>query len=221
MTITARTANLAIDFQRVKFDSLLRNMASTGAADYFSTFGINLFGSAKRWVNNTQFTSASGMVLVDDGGWARVLSAMDTLYKTAKDTPPEKVAWVDLSAISRLMPPNFQGDGLGSPTITPITTSGSNTADVVIPSETVDTINQAQEQANTPPSLDNEQGIVLPVDTLETVGDETGSELTTTQQPAITSTGGTGWWATAPTTHKVGAVAAGGVGLLLVLKLLK
>lgn len=233
MTTTARTANLIIETKRVQYDALIRSKftgdTSRLAAErvnYLADIGLAIFPEALRWVSVNAYTVGTSTVpYVPDAGWTQVLAAMDKLYKTVRDTPVANVAWIQVGNISALMPMGFRGAtealpapvNTTGPAQTPVITTGgtvgTSTPDVGAAQTGAANLDQAVQNAGTPVVPQTEGGVIV----LPTPPADAGSS----GGNAITAPAGTSWWATAPDTHKAGAVAAGVVGALLLFKLAK
>lgn len=261
MTTSARTADLAIGFQRVKLDAKLGTMTPQHM-EFFASVALRLYAEASRWLAAAQYVGANGIAYVPDDQWKQVLAAMNKLYKLATETPIAQVAFMNLQLeLFALMPPGFRGD---ASTSNVITTEGQNTVDVVLPTQNVETITQAQEQANAVPHLEEAESVIVlptpsadqsalhvaleaalrthgvrgpidarcldlldnsvtPATAAAAVAGPRGMQSTEFRDCLVRggATINTSWWATAPDTHKAGAVAAGVVSFLLLLKLAK
>lgn len=169
MTTTARTANLVIDFQRVKFDKLMRSYPAA-QAEYLTGIAIGIFSEASRFTTAAA-TVVDGVPYVPDAEWAQIQAAMNQMYKVAKETPANKVPYINVLGIVGLMPVGYRGQTQGfiqpiqpatPPVLPPVTTGGTNTPDVAVGSQAASAINAAMTEASTPPVTEESGVITLP-----------------------------------------------------------
>lgn len=213
MTTTARTAELVISAKRVQFDSALRAITNPEMQDHVLRLGLPyVFSEAFRWLSDTKTPGSTGVMYVNDAQWAQVQDAMNFLLAELKK-PPASIAYLTWYHVARRMPEGYRTGPAQTPVITTGGTVGTSTPDVGAAQTGAANLDQAVQDAGTPVVPQTEGGVIV----LPTPPADAGSS----GGNAITAPAGTSWWATAPDTHKAGAVAAGVVGALLLFKLAK
>lgn len=179
MTVTARTANLIIETKRIQYDSLLRTKfandpgaKAAGRVDFLANIGISLHSEALRWASEKSFrtSTTSAAMYVPDAEWAQVLAAMDKLYTSVRDAnTPERVAYIQVGAITGLMPAGYRGQYQNNELPAPITTGGNTgtmTPDVGSQQTGGNNLDQSMQYSSTPPVLSVVATIpTLPADT--------------------------------------------------------
>ena len=230
MTVTARTANLVIETKRIQYDSLLRTKfandpgaKAAGRVDFLANIGISLYSEALRWASEKSFrtSTTSAAMYVPDAEWAQVLAAMDKLYTSVRDAnTPERLAYIQVGAITGLMPAGYRGQyqnnelpaptNTVAPAQTPVITTGGNTGtmtpDVGSQQTGGNNLDQSMQDSSTPPVLEQVATIpTAPADALDNL-----------PPPAsITTTG------LDPKLKMAGFAAAGLLGAFILVKIAK
>lgn len=233
MTVTARTANLVIETKRIQYDSLLRTKfandpgaKAAGRVDFLANIGIGVYSEALRWASEKSFrtSTTSAAMYVPDAEWAQVLAAMDKLYTSVRDAnTPERLAYIQVGAITGLMPAGYRGQyqnnelpaptNTVAPAQTPVITTGGNTGTMDPATGALQTggnnLDQSMTDSSTPVTLQEESGVI----TLPTTPSDALDNLS--PPASITTTG------LDPKLKMAGFAAAGLLGAFILVKIAK